>query len=139
MLRSLVGSEMCIRDRFAGNIKWINVHFWHTNYFKEQNIIQDDEKIKYFYTDKFFSFRKDANIVTDKWLLYFWREDDGSIFVERTNYDDIDYIIERETEFYTYMIEIYTQWREYSNFVEFDSSEYYKDIKRYIDKKIAEE
>lgn len=59
-------------------------------YLERAGVVAQDEKIDYFYSNAVFSIAHDGNLLTDRGVISYWRDEDSNdFFVERATFDNI--------------------------------------------------
>jgi len=58
---------------------------------REEGLIEEDERVLFFYSDGFFSVREDGNFFTDRRAVSYW-EDGDDFYVESADYHDVESI-----------------------------------------------
>lgn len=56
-------------------------------------VIDPEEKLVLFYSTGDFSFKDDGNGITDRGVFSYWKNDDGSIAIERASFDQVSDIV----------------------------------------------
>jgi len=63
---------------------------YHREYLENSGIIEADEQILYFYSEGFFSIKDDGNLLTDRGVISYWREEESNEFyIEKAAFSEI--------------------------------------------------
>ena len=69
-----------------GSLLWAH----HRDYLEKSGIVDADEQILYFYSEGFFSMKDDGNLLTDRGVISYWRDEESNEFyIEKAAFSEI--------------------------------------------------